>query len=206
MRSGWELTATVLRKAVYACLVTLVVTGIPLLWLYRPPFPQEWLAFYGIEQSWLDRVKDDWLREVHNLASVLLMPLTVASLVVAVLRRSMGPVRSTVRQIGIGVVGLAVTIVGGVTGLLVAWEQLGLRAVTVGDSRRGALAVARSDVRFAIVGGAQIDPGSYLRMLAVHTILVPLLGILAVVLLRRWKAGGQVRPTTSGQEALVPSS
>jgi quinol-cytochrome oxidoreductase complex cytochrome b subunit len=187
--TGWDLATKALQRAATVCLAVLVVTGIPLLWLYRPPLSQEWVELIGLEQSWWDRVQDDWLREIHYLASLLLVPLVVGGLVVAFLRRSIAPARAVASQIGVGAVGLAVAVVGGVTGLLVAWDQLGLEAVTVGDSYRGALAATRSDVRFVIVDGAEVSPGTYLGMLAVHTLAVPVLGIAAVVLLRRWRPG-----------------
>lgn len=171
MSDGWELVTRLLRGTLVACAVVLVVTGIPLFWHYEPELSQ-WSEALGAQQSWRA-----WLRDLHRLASWVFVGSAFGALLVALVRRW---------QIGFAVIGVAVAVVGSVTGSLVAWDQVGLRAVTIGETYRGALAVARSGVRFAIVDGAEISPAEYLRMLAVHTAVVPLLGLSALALLR-WR-------------------
>lgn len=64
---------------------------------------------------------------------------------------------------------------------LVLWDQLGLWAVTTGtDAGRGAWWAARNDaVRFVIVGNAEVTQERYLVSAVAHTVVVPLLMVVA---------------------------
>ena len=60
---------------------------------------------------------------------------------------------------------------------LVRWDQLALWAVTTGSDLRGLWPAGFSDeVRFVLVGGAEVDTGTYARWLLVH-LAAPLLAL-----------------------------
>ena len=82
--------------------------------------------------------------------------------------------------------GWAATIAGMVTGSELPWDQLALRAVTVGTNVDGYGIFFGDDVRFVFIGGREVDPDTLVRWLLVHTALLGPLAIgLATVLWRR---------------------
>ena len=147
--------------------VGLVASGVPLLWLYRP--------------------QGMWLKDLHSLASTLFFGAAAGLLVAAVVSRlaKAGASEAVVWPAGLTVL----AVLGAFTGRLLAWDQLGLWAVTIGKDYRGALRVRSSEVRFAILDGARINPGEYQRWLAVHIVALPVLALgLGVVSWRRRSA------------------
>ncbi len=147
----------------------LVVTGVPLVVLYQP------------------RGGAAWLRTLHSASSVLFLGATagllLASAVVAISRR-----RTWVGwPLALGA--FAAAAAGSFTGQLLAWDMLALTGVTVGESYRGVIDPLTGDVRFIVVGSAEVSQGTYLAWLLVHLLVVPA----AVVLVgrsvwRRWRA------------------
>jgi len=64
---------------------------------------------------------------------------------------------------------LLLCLAASLTWYLVEWDQLALRAVTAGTDLRGLWAAGFSeDVRFVLVGGVEVDPDTYARWLLVH--------------------------------------
>jgi hypothetical protein len=75
----------------------------------------------------------------------------------------------------------AAAVVTLVTRPLVAWDQLALRAVTVGTDVSGYWPAAFDDeVLFVLVGGAEASPGEYAVALVLH-LGVPVLGAVALL-------------------------
>jgi hypothetical protein len=145
--------ATFLVRLAAVALAVVVVTGVPLVWAYEPG-------------------QTGGLRGLHSLASTLLLGAAGALLLttaVAALRYR----RRTWTGWAVAVVGFAGAAAGVFTGSLLAWESIGARAVSTGeDLRNGALAPLSDGVRFAIVGGTEISPGTYLLWLVVHVVVV----------------------------------
>src|SRR4051794_14556805 len=129
----------VTRGVLVTLLVVLAATGVALLWLYHPdPDPNFNPA---ATDPWA------WVRTVHRVSARMVELLAVIYLVAVVVRR-----RDRWRSSH--AVGLVVLLsLFGFTGFLLPWEQLALRAVTVGVNVRGALAVLTEDVRFVLIGG-----------------------------------------------------
>lgn len=149
-----------------------VVTGIPLLWTYRP-------------------VGTGGVRALHALSSSLFLGATaglVLVMIVATVRR---------RPVWTGrappLVGFAAAAAASFTGSLVAWDALGLNAVTVGRNRRGAFTPLDGDVRAVFVGSRELSPGTYLAWLVVHVVVVTAVAGLAAWMLWR-RAESRPRP------------
>ena len=72
----------------------------------------------------------------------------------------------------IGVVAALVTLLlclaASLTWYLVEWDQLALWAVTAGTDVSGLWAARSDEVRFVLVGGAEVAPDAYARWLLVH--------------------------------------
>ena len=101
---------------------------------------------------------EDW----HLAAAVALLLTAVAAGVVGLVRRSvLVPVCAVTAAVG--------AIVTLLTRPLVAWDQLGLWAVTVSTALSGYWPAAFDDeVRFVLVGATEVSPGEYAVVLAVH--------------------------------------
>lgn len=145
----------------------LVVTGVPLIFLYRP---------HGL----------GWLRGAHNAMSMLFVGAATALVVVLFV--------GFVRRIRVPpgwVVGLGALLVatgGLVSGPLLAWDWLGLRAVTVGIDYRGVID-AMTEARFVIIDGTEVSRGAYAAWAVVHVLAVPLLaGAVAWIARRRTRS------------------
>jgi hypothetical protein len=145
--------ATFLVRLAAVALAVVLVTGVPLVWAYEPGEP-------------------GGLRGFHSLASTLLLGAAAALLLttaVAALRYH----RRTWTGWAVAVVGFAGAAAGVYSGSLLAWEEVGLRAVSIPpDLRSGVLAPLSDGVRFAVVGGAEVSPGTYLLWLVVHVVVV----------------------------------
>ena len=83
--------------------------------------------------------------------------------------------------------GIAVTtLLASFTGYLLPWDQLALRAVRVGTNLRGYTALFDPVVRFVLIGGVEVSPGTVLTWLFVHALVLgPLLIGLLVLTYRR---------------------
>jgi quinol-cytochrome oxidoreductase complex cytochrome b subunit len=151
----------------------LVVTGVPLIFVYRPDDP---VAGARSDVS--------WLRGAHSIASMMFVGAvagTVAVLGMAVVRRLRVPPGWFV---ALGA--LAVALVGLISGQLIAWDQLALKSVTAASDARGIVEALSGDVRSVLVDGTEVSRGTYAAWAVVHVLAVPALALgLAWVARRR---------------------
>ena len=73
----------------------------------------------------------------------------------------------------IGVILLTLTLLLSFTGYLLPWDQLALWAVTVGTNMMGYTPVFGSQVRFVLLGGAEIGTDTLLRWYVLHVLVLP---------------------------------
>lgn len=99
------------------------------------------------------------------------------------------------------------TLVVSFAGYLLPWDQLALWAVTVGSDIDGYGILFSGDVRFVLVGGAEVAPSTIVRWLIVHVVMAgPVLSLLIALAWRRHlpaRAAGR-RPI-SAQPPAVPA-
>ncbi|HET9442134.1 MAG TPA: cytochrome b N-terminal domain-containing protein [Acidimicrobiales bacterium] len=161
-------------------LAVLLVTGVALLFVYRPTAAQSWGDVVDLGPSVTVALV---VRRVHQWATLLVIP-TAASLAVVVLARSLRG-----RDLGRWALaaGLAaVPVAAAFTGLLLPWDQLALWAVTIGTDMSGYRPLLGDEVRFVVVGGSEVGPGTILGWLAVHALVLgPLAGGLGLAAWRR---------------------
>lgn len=136
----------------------LVVTGLPLIFLYEP------------------RGGFHWLSTLHGLASMLFLGSTAGLLLAALAAARVR--RRTWASWPLALAAFVVAGAGAITGQLIAWDQLGLWAVSAGADGRGMLDAFGDDVRFVLVGGAEVDPSVLLRWTLVHVLAVPAVAVL----------------------------
>lgn len=142
----------------------LILTGIALYFFYRPSDVQAWndmaAASRGVKASL-------WLRHVHRAAAAIVGPTVLAAALLVAADRS-GP---RWRRQWLVTGGLAVTAVAALlSGPLLPWDQLALWAVKVGTNLTGYEPIRGSQVRFVLIGGAEVAPSVVLRWLAFHAV------------------------------------
>lgn len=194
---GWERALRWAYAGVAGSLVTLALTGAALLGLYRPDSPDAWDTIHDLDDGPGFEV-EDLFQGLHVWASRVLLLSGVALGVAAVGRASAsrsapageeGPGSGFRRRVRARVpyglptgVGVALTALsGGFTGLLLAFDQVALRSVTVGDSWQGVIRPAfSSNVRFLLVDGREVSQAAFRFWLVVHLAL-PLLAVAVAV-------------------------
>ena len=167
---GRAVAARALGVVLIASSVALGATGVPLIWRYAPPV-------------------HSGLRAVHAAAAVLFLCSTIALLCVMLVRRLATRGRPSSGWVA-GVAVVVAAVVGILTGRMIAWDWIGLRAVTVGSNSRGVLRAGFSDqVRFVVIDGTEVAPSTYRSWVIVHLVLLPALcasgALLAAMRMRR---------------------
>lgn len=118
------------------------------------------------------------LGTAHTAALVVTVVLAVVGLALAVGRASTERSPGAIGGVGAALVAAIAIGVGLVTRPLVDFEQVGLTGVTVGTGLRGWRTGLRDDVRFLIVNGSEVRPGTYAAVLAIH-LAAPVLAVVA---------------------------
>jgi len=172
----------VLAWIVIAQLLVLAVTGAYLVFGYRPTPTQAWGPLVAEQGGLGGRTFAHSVRSAHRwTAWSMLLPGFVLGAVAfgeAMVRWS-GPAR---RRIGV-LTGPAVPVfvlVGLISGLVLPWDQLALKAVTVGTDLRGFTWLVGDDVRFVLRDGLELSVDTVRTAFAVHVVLVPVLLALAL--------------------------
>ena len=177
--AGWLLAAAA------AQFTLLAVTGILLVLFYRPSASQAW----GVHQAHTPVTFAGVVRIAHRLASYLFgltaLALLTVTICLAVARslRTRPHGLTVVAAVGAFVVGLGASF----TGYLLPWDQLALRAVTVGTNMMGFRPVlSGAPVQFVLVGGSAVSLPTFRHWFYVHTMALPLLAVaLGVAIFRR---------------------
>jgi quinol-cytochrome oxidoreductase complex cytochrome b subunit len=179
-----------------ALFLLLVVSGLPLLFLYVPSVERAYASVKDIE--WVVTF-GSWIRSVHRLAAHLMVASVFLHLVRVFLTGAYknGAGRGQQREWNwvIGVVMLLLTLFLSFTGYLLPWDQLAYWAVTVGTNIAASIPWIGPQVRELMIGGRNIDQPTLIRFYALHVIFLPAaLGMLfAYHMWRVRKDGGLAR-------------
>jgi quinol-cytochrome oxidoreductase complex cytochrome b subunit len=179
-----------------ALLLLLVVSGLPLMFLYVPSVERaygsvkdiEWVVTFG-----------SWIRSVHRLSAHLMVVAVFLHLVRVFLTGAYknGAGRGQRREWNwvMGVAMLVLTLFLSFTGYLLPWDQLAFWAVTVGTNIAASIPWIGPEVRELLIGGRNIDQPTLLRFYILHIVVLPgLLGALfAYHMWRVRKDGGLAR-------------
>jgi cytochrome b-561 len=179
-----------------ALLLLLVVSGLPLLFLYVPSVERAYASVKDIE--WVVTF-GSWIRSVHRLSAHLMVAAVFLHLVRVFLTGAYknGAGRGQRREWNwvLGVAMLLSTLFLSFTGYLLPWDQLAFWAVTVGTNIAASIPWIGAEVRELLIGGRNIDQPTLIRFYALHVIFLPgLLGALfAYHMWRVRKDGGLAR-------------
>jgi cytochrome b-561 len=186
-----------------ALFLLLILSGLPLLFLYVPSVERAYQSVKDIEYvvtfGW-------WIRAVHRIAAHLMVVTVVLHLVRVFLTGAYrnGAGRGQRREWNwvMGVVMLLLTLFLSFTGYLLPWDQLAYWAVTVGTNIASSIPYVGPTVRELLIGGRTIEQATLIRFYVLHVIVLPggLGALFAYHMWRIRKDGGLAR---ADREALL---
>ncbi len=167
--------------------ILLTVTGIFLMFFYRPTTTAAWNSIYELRTSVTFGLL---VRNMHRWAAHLM----VLSVFLHMARVFYHGAYKPPREFNwiIGIVLLLLTLLLSFTGYLLPWDQLSLWAVTVGTNMAGYTPVFGNQVRFVLLGGNDIGANTLIRWYVLHVMLLPFVIVIfmAVHFWRVRKDGG----------------
>jgi quinol-cytochrome oxidoreductase complex cytochrome b subunit len=192
-----------LGTASAALFLLLILSGLPLLFLYIPSVERAYASIKDIEYV---ITFGSWLRSVHRISAHLMVAAVALHLVRVFLTGAYknGVGRGQRREwnwvLGVGM--LLSTLFLSFTGYLLPWDQLAYWAVTVGTNIAASIPLVGPAVRELMIGGRSIEQPTLIRFYVLHVVLLPMaLGALFVYhMWRVRKDGGLAR---SDRDALA---
>jgi quinol-cytochrome oxidoreductase complex cytochrome b subunit len=157
-----------------ALLLLLVLSGLPLLFLYVPSVERAYGSVKDIEYV---ITFGYWIRSVHRFAAHFMVAAVFLHLVRVFLTGAYknGAGRNQHREWNwvMGVTMLLLTLFLSFTGYLLPWDQLAYWAVTVGTNIAAAVPLVGPQIRELLLGGRNIDQPTLIRFYALHVIVLP---------------------------------
>jgi quinol-cytochrome oxidoreductase complex cytochrome b subunit len=157
-----------------ALFLLLLLSGLPLLFLYVPSVERAYQSMKDIEYV---VTYGRWIRAVHRIAAQLMVIAAVLHLarvfVTGAYKNGLGQSQHREWNWLIGVAMLLVTLALAFTGYLLPWDQLAYWAVTVGTSIVSSVPAIGSRVREVIIGGRTIGQTTLVRFYALHVLVLP---------------------------------
>jgi quinol-cytochrome oxidoreductase complex cytochrome b subunit len=169
---------SVLRWTIVALAVSFAILLGTGLWLIANYLPADATLSSSVPHipssvEWAGRVR--WIhRWTSELTVVLAVAVLVETVIGAVRQRRWRPALT-------GLTAPLVAVAGAVSGHVIAWDQLALYSVRIGEDLRGFRIVVDDQFRYALVGSARIDAGTFLTWFWVHVVVVPLLAVAGLV-------------------------
>src|SRR5438270_13854879 len=171
--------------------ILLTVTGIFLMFFYRPTAAQAWNDISTLQTSVTFGLL---VRNMHRWGAHLM----VLSVFLHMARVFYHGAYKSPREFNwvIGVILLTLTLLLSFTGYLLPWDQLALWAVTVGTNMIGDTPVFGNQVRFVLLGTKEIGTETLLRWYVLHVLLFPFVTVIfmAIHFWRVRKDGGVSGP------------
>jgi quinol-cytochrome oxidoreductase complex cytochrome b subunit len=179
-----------------ALLLLLVLSGLPLLFLYVPSVERAYASVKDIEYV---ITFGSWIRAVHRISAHLMVAAVFLHLVRVFLTGAYknGVGRAQRREwnwvIGVGL--LLCTLFLSFTGYLLPWDQLAYWAVTVGTNIASSIPLVGPSVRELMIGGRAIEQATLIRFYVLHVLVLPaaLFALFAYHMWRIRRDGGLAR-------------
>ena len=169
-----------LGTASAALLLLLVLSGLPLLFLYVPSVER---AYQSVKDIEFVVTFGRWIRAVHRISAHLMVVAVVLHLARVFLTGAYknGVGRGQRREWNwvMGVAMLLLTLFLSFTGYLLPWDQLAYWAVTVGTNIASSVPWVGPGMRELLLGGRTIEQATLIRFYVLHVIVLPgALGVL----------------------------
>lgn len=187
-RHGVRLSYTLcLGGLTFFLFILLTITGIFLMFYYRPTSPQ---AYLDIQALATDVTFGQVVRNMHRWGAHAMVLTVFLHMARVFYHGAYKPPREF--NWVVGIVLLLLTLLLSFTGYLLPWDQLAVWAVTVGSNMGRYAPVIGEQVSFALIGGAQITPDTLLRWYVLHVLFLPFIIVIfmAVHFWRVRKDGG----------------
>jgi quinol-cytochrome oxidoreductase complex cytochrome b subunit len=186
-----------------ALLLLLILSGLPLLFLYIPSVERAYASVKDIEYV---ITFGSWIRAVHRISAHLMVAAVFLHLVRVFLTGAYknGVGRSQKRQwnwvIGVGM--LLLTLFLSFTGYLLPWDQLAYWAVTVGTNIASSVPFVGPAARELLIGGRTIEQATLIRFYVLHVLFLPMLiGVLFGYHMWRVRKDGGLAPADRSRVA-----
>jgi len=157
-----------------ALFLLLVLSGLPLLFLYVPSVERAYQSVKDIEYV---VSFGKWLRAVHRVAAHGMVIAVVFHLArvffTGAYKNGVGRNQHREWNWVIGVVLLLLTLFLSFTGYLLPWDQLAFWAVTVGTNIASAIPWVGPSVRELLIGGREIEQATLIRFYVLHIVVLP---------------------------------
>jgi quinol-cytochrome oxidoreductase complex cytochrome b subunit len=160
-----------------ACFFILVVTGVLLMFYYRPAVPHAYHDMKDLQFAvWLG----PFLRNLHRWSAHAMVALVFLHMAITFFR---GAYR-TPREFNwvIGVLLFVGTVLLSYTGYLLPWDQLAYWAVTVGTNMAEATPIIGEKLKLLLLGGHSINANALLRFYVLHCVVLPLALVVGISL------------------------
>src|SRR5258708_4743961 len=148
--------------------IILTVTGIFLMFFYRPTADSAWQSIQQLQTAVTFGLL---VRNMHRWAAHLMVLTVFLHMARVFYHGAYTPPREF--NWVIGVILLTLTLLLSFTGYLLPWDQLALWAVTVGTNMMGYTPVFGSQVRFVLLGSVEIGDATLLRWYVLHVLMFP---------------------------------
>ena len=174
----------------------LILSGLPLLFLYVPSVER---AYQSVKDIEFVITFGSWIRAVHRIGAHLMVIAVFLHLVRVFLTGAYknGAGRGQRREWNwvLGVAMLLLTLFLSFTGYLLPWDQLAFWAVTVGTNIASSVPAIGPTIRELLIGGRTIEQATLIRFYVLHVVILPLgLGVIfAYHMWRVRKDGGLAR-------------
>ncbi|HKO03352.1 MAG TPA: cytochrome b N-terminal domain-containing protein [Candidatus Acidoferrales bacterium] len=155
--------------------LTLVITGVLLMFYYHPAIPQ---AYRDMKDLRFVVSSGVFLRNLHRLGAHLMVIAVFAHMFHVFYRGGYKPPHEF--NWVVGVILLLVTLFLSYTGYLLPWDQLAFWAITVGTNIISAMPVIGNRVKFLVLGGHVVGENALLRFYVLHCVVLPLVAVLLV--------------------------
>ncbi len=159
-----------------ALLLLLIVSGLPLLFLYIPSVERAYASVKDIE---FVVTFGSWIRAVHRISAHLMVAAVFLHLVRVFLTGAYknGAGRNQKRQWNwvLGVAMLLATLFLSFTGYLLPWDQLAYWAVTVGTNIASSVPWVGPTIRELLIGGRTIEQPTLIRFYVLHVFFLPMI-------------------------------
>ena len=161
-------------------------TGLLLMFYYRPTVAYAYMDIIDLAEQ----VPLGIMREIHRWGAHAMVITVWLHMFRVFMTGSYKPPREF--NWNVGVILLVLTLLLSFTGYLLPWDQLSLWAVTVGTNMMGYSPVIGSQVKFVLLGGAEIGTDTLLRWYVLHVLMLPFVIVIfmAVHFWRVRKDGG----------------
>jgi quinol-cytochrome oxidoreductase complex cytochrome b subunit len=174
----------------FGLFLALVVSGVLLMFYYRPAVPQ---AYRDMKELEFVVTSGAFLRNLHRWSAHAMVLFVFLHMARVFFSGAYRPPREF--NWVVGVLLLIITLLLSYTGYLLPWDQLAYWAITVGTNMAQAAPVVGPRFRFLLLGGNIIGENALVRFYVLHCVVLPLAGgLLIAIHFWRIRKDGGVRP------------